>query len=247
MWNLKTALASYFGSAFWWLCDKIWGDRIFSVLKPMIPDWVIGGITMSDALRAAQTWVPFIGLIVIGTVLYWRGMRLARTSQEGDATVNSAYDQATPTPNTQFDALKFQYRDEPPFVSVEPLKDGRLRRAISIAIVNSGNGYISNVSARVKSIVPDTGMHMPLKLDCGIFDLKARGQDRLLHLFTHPMSSESAIRISIPFTGTLDYHPFIPKGAYFVSIEVTGDQTKAAEVHLRLWVDESDQLRAAMV
>lgn len=208
----------------------------------MIPDWVIGGITMSDALRLAQTWVPFVVLIAVGTILYRRGSRrVLGDSGPGGATTHAL------VPNTQFNALKFQFKDEAPFVSIETLGDGRLRRSISLAIVNVGNGYISNVTAQIRSIVPDTGMYMPLKLDCGMFDLKAPGQDRLLHLFTYPVSSESANRVSIPFTGTFDYHPFIPKGSYVVGIEASGDQTKPAESYFRLWVDEADQLLIAMV
>jgi hypothetical protein len=61
------------------------------------------------------------------------------------------------------------------------------------------------------------------------------------------MSSPSEIRVSIPFTGTIDYSPFIPKGTYMVSMEVTGDQTKPIEAYLRVWVDETDQLRIKMV
>jgi hypothetical protein len=70
MGKLWTALASYCGSALWWLCDKIWGDRIFAILKPMIPDWAVQGVPLAEILRQAQTWVPPIILVLIGTALF---------------------------------------------------------------------------------------------------------------------------------------------------------------------------------
>jgi hypothetical protein len=68
--KLKAGFASYIGSAFWWLCDKLWGDRLFSVVKPMIPDWAVAGVTLTETLRYAQTWVPPVLLFVLGTVFF---------------------------------------------------------------------------------------------------------------------------------------------------------------------------------
>src|SRR5258706_4096448 len=70
MGKISTAFASYCGSALWWLCDKIWRDQIFAVIKPMIPDWVIHGVPLAEIVRQTQTWGPPAILVLIGTTLF---------------------------------------------------------------------------------------------------------------------------------------------------------------------------------
>ena len=54
----------WISSAIWWVADRIWGDRVFESVKPMIPEEILNIPT-----RELITWVPTIVLVSIGILI----------------------------------------------------------------------------------------------------------------------------------------------------------------------------------
>ena len=75
MGKIWGGLASYIGSALWWLTDKIWGDKLFALVEPMIPEWAVQGVPLSDILRSALAYGPPIALLIVGSVFFLSGRR----------------------------------------------------------------------------------------------------------------------------------------------------------------------------
>jgi hypothetical protein len=86
MGQIKTALASYWAAHSGGCATKS-GATIFAHIKPLIPDWAISGVPLAEILRQAQTWVPFVLLILIGTGLFLNQRRrlLALATQSAEA------------------------------------------------------------------------------------------------------------------------------------------------------------------
>jgi hypothetical protein len=58
-------LASFIGSALWWLVDRLHGDAIFERVRPMIPSWI-----SDPALEQIITWGPAIALVLLGSYFF---------------------------------------------------------------------------------------------------------------------------------------------------------------------------------
>lgn len=86
--RVKTAAASYIGAAFWWLCDKLWGDQFFAWIKPMIPVWLINGMLLADIAKHLLSWGPPIALALLGTYLLLR----KRVGKPANSPLNIRYD-----------------------------------------------------------------------------------------------------------------------------------------------------------
>ena len=68
-------LASFLGSATLWLCDKIWGDTIFSWVKPMIPERVVAGVQLNGLVGSIISYAPPAALAALGFYLFWSTLR----------------------------------------------------------------------------------------------------------------------------------------------------------------------------
>jgi hypothetical protein len=103
MEKLKTGLASYLGSAAWWVCDKIWGDRLFAIVKPMLPDVAINGVPLADVARFGLSYGPPFALVLIGTILFISGRRQIASIASGAVTTSlaTAEDTQSPAPSLE--------------------------------------------------------------------------------------------------------------------------------------------------
>src|SRR5947199_6757106 len=73
---VKASLSAV-GAALWWLADKLWGDRVFAWLRPMIPTWMAEPV-VSDWIESALSYGPFVALILLAIYFFWTGKRESR-------------------------------------------------------------------------------------------------------------------------------------------------------------------------
>jgi hypothetical protein len=62
-------------SGLWWLLDRLYGDKVFAVVRPMIPDWVVVGVPLSVIADKAISYGPPVLLFALAIYLLRRGSR----------------------------------------------------------------------------------------------------------------------------------------------------------------------------
>jgi len=83
---LLRATASLVGAVVWWFVDKMWGDRVFSALKPHLPEWHLWAMSFEELLRLAVSYAPLLALVALAAFFFREGRR--RTP--GQATVDQS-------------------------------------------------------------------------------------------------------------------------------------------------------------
>jgi hypothetical protein len=64
-------LISWILAAVYWLADRVWGDRIFAAVKPLIPN-SLANPPLDTALPILQTYGPPLALACLGAYFFWR-------------------------------------------------------------------------------------------------------------------------------------------------------------------------------
>jgi hypothetical protein len=83
MGSFTKSLLSLVLSALFWLGDRIWGDRVFAAIKPMIPDWIIAGVRLDAIADVAFSYLPPLGLAALGIYFFISGNRHLRRIESG--------------------------------------------------------------------------------------------------------------------------------------------------------------------
>ncbi len=161
MGNFRAGLASYIGSALWWLCDKLWGDAIFAAIKPYIPDSVIKGVPLANIVNLVISYAPAILLFVLGTSFFLAGRRELRRAEASNSQARPiappvAVTEPVPAPATP--KRKTHDYDIPHKLSaidqaVEILKDNSdFERPIDESMRAAGNAIVEIKQDREKHI-----------------------------------------------------------------------------------------------
>lgn len=74
---------SLISGGIWWLADRLWGDRVFSTIRPLIPDW-LADPPVGVLVDWIVSFVPPIGLIGLGIYfLYFKARQINQSSVIG--------------------------------------------------------------------------------------------------------------------------------------------------------------------
>jgi len=71
------AFISWIIAAFWWLVDKLYGDKIFTLLQPVLPEWITNP-PVAKYVPYAITYGPFAALVLLGGYLFWTSRNAAQ-------------------------------------------------------------------------------------------------------------------------------------------------------------------------
>lgn len=86
---LAKGMASFIGAALWWILDRLYGDRIYAVVQPIIPNWAF-----NPPLAEILGWVvsfgpPFI-LVLLGMYFFLSGKNQIRQLTKSAAVTNTS-------------------------------------------------------------------------------------------------------------------------------------------------------------
>jgi hypothetical protein len=85
MQSRAKGILSWCGSGLWWLGGQLYGERLFGVIKPMIPDAII-----NPTIATIVTWGPPLALVLLGLYFFFRASPAPQRGQGlGDISINA--------------------------------------------------------------------------------------------------------------------------------------------------------------
>ena len=106
--RIVAAVGSALLGAFWWVVDRLYGDRIFTAIEPHMPSWLTA-ISVSELGAFAYTWIPPLLMVGLAVYLSLSARKLVAAQQERDRA-----EAAAPSPTVVFPDVSFERGDAPP-------------------------------------------------------------------------------------------------------------------------------------
>jgi hypothetical protein len=228
MGMFQRAAASFLGSAACTVVNHLYGARFFAWVDPMIPHWVIVGISLSDFTSVALAYGPPAVLAFLGLYFAFEGRKVKK-----------------PIPSAR-SSLRITCGETGPFFKTGG-NESITRRTFNLKVENIGSASLTNCRVWISSIKPPQGhgyeapwvVQSSFAINSGDFEFIA------FATYGESRYSDSRISGDTFFLFHVEGHSPLPSRecAPIVTVRATATETTPAEFRCKLWVDETGGFR----